>query len=115
MTIVSLLQRGRENLFDIGGEARAVDWPVEDARRVDPVASQCGDEGQRFPVAVRHFRLEPDALGAPPADRRHVGFRPGLIDENQPRRIDPRLIAPPAFPPARHVRPILLAGEHGFF
>jgi len=47
---VAGLERRNENLFDIGGEARAVDWPVEDARRVDPVASQCGDKGQRFPV-----------------------------------------------------------------
>jgi hypothetical protein len=66
-------------------------------------------------MAVRHFRLEAGALGAPTAQRRHVGFRPGFVDENQPRRIDPRLMASPAFAPARDVRAILLAGEHGFF
>ena len=44
---------GDELLLDIGAEALAVDRPVEDARRGEPVAAQRAEEGQRAPVAMR--------------------------------------------------------------
>ena len=37
---IVLVERGREFLVDIGEEALAVDWPVEQATRVDPVVAQ---------------------------------------------------------------------------
>ena len=46
---------GHQELLDIGEEACAVDRAVDDAGRVDPVAAQRGEEGQRAPVAVRHL------------------------------------------------------------
>ena len=48
---VALAQGRRELLLDIGAEAFAVDQPVEDAGRGQPVAAQCAEEGQRTPVA----------------------------------------------------------------
>ena len=41
---VARLQRRREELFDIGVEALAVDGPVEQAGRVDAVVAQGGEE-----------------------------------------------------------------------
>jgi hypothetical protein len=45
----------------------------------------------------------------------HVGLGPGLVDEHQPMGSDAALVLLPPGPPAGDVRPILLAGEHGFF
>src|SRR5258705_11391898 len=48
-------QRGYQELLDISAKAEAVDRPVDDAGRVDPIAAQCGQEGQRTPAAIRHL------------------------------------------------------------
>jgi hypothetical protein len=42
---VAWLKGGREELFDIGAEAFAVDRPVEQAGRFDAVVAQRGEEG----------------------------------------------------------------------
>ena len=44
-----------EALFDIGKEDLAVDRPVDDAWRIDPIAAQRRQEGQRSPAALRHL------------------------------------------------------------
>ena len=77
-----------ELLFDIGAEAFAVDWAVEDARRRELVAAQGAEESQRPPVATRHEAPHPITLGPPSAQRRHAGLDPGLIDEHQTPRIE---------------------------
>jgi hypothetical protein len=41
-------QRRSEHLFDISLETFAVDWTVEDARRIDASTAQGGHEGQVF-------------------------------------------------------------------
>ena len=108
-------QRGDEEVFDIGLEGLGVDRSVEDARRVDPVDAQCGDEGHGAPVAVRRAPDQAFALRRPAAQRSHVGFGPGLVDEDQPARINPFLVALPARPSAHDVRAASLAGQRGFF
>jgi len=50
---VARLERGDEELFDIGEEALAVDGAVEQARRVDAVVAQGGEEGRGLPATVR--------------------------------------------------------------
>src|SRR3954453_17477811 len=85
------LQHGDELLLDIGAEALAVDRSVEDARRCEPIAAQCAEEGQRAPVAVRSQSAQPLALRPPTAQRSHVGLDPGLIDEDQALRIEAAL------------------------
>ena len=52
-------ERRDEHLLDIGEEALAVDRAVDDAGRVDAVAAQRGQEGQRAPAAVRHLGDQP--------------------------------------------------------
>ena len=43
----------------------AADRPVDDARRVDAVVVQRGDEGHRRPAAERHLRPKPPAARSP--------------------------------------------------
>jgi len=74
-----------------------------------------GEEGQSFPVAIRNLGHEPLPARRPSPERRHVGFRPGLVDEHQALRIDPSLPVRPRDAPARDVGSIALAGDDGFF
>jgi hypothetical protein len=66
-------------------------------------------------VTVRDHAGEPLAARAPAADRRHIGLDPGLVDEDQPSRIEAALIFLPLSPPARDVRTALFAWQNGFF
>lgn len=45
----------------------------------------------------------------------HVGLGPGLVDEDEPRRIDELLILAPSDPVALYVRTVLLAGDERLF
>ena len=112
---ITNFERGRQHLLDIDREALAIDRTVEDPWGIDAVMAQCRHEGHRLPMAVRNLGFEPLAPRRPTPERRHVGLGPGLVDEDQALRVDPGLIFFPLLTPARDVRAILLAGEHGFF
>jgi hypothetical protein len=45
----------------------------------------------------------------------HVGLGPGLVDEDEPPRIDRRLTRLPALTPPGDVRPVLFGGAQAFF
>ena len=104
-----------QTLLDIGREAASVDGAVEHAWRVDAVAAQRRNQGQRLPVAMRHPALQSVTAWCPTPDRRHVGLGPGFIDEDQPSRIEAALVFLPLGPSTRDVRTILLAWQNGFF
>lgn len=109
-------QEGRhEELLDIGSEGLAVDRAIEDARRVDPVMAERGQEGQRLPMPEGCLGDELLAPGRPAADRRHVRLGPGLVDEDEAPGVNPALICLPLCPPPRDCRPILFDGEQCFF
>ena len=112
---VAGFEGGDEKLLHIGGEADGVDGAIEDRRGVDPVVSKSGQEGHGFPMTVGRFGIEPLSPSAPSVGPRHVGLGPGLIDKDQAPGIDLALIALPTLAPPRHVRPVLLAGQHAFF
>ena len=109
------MERRPEDFFDIGSEPLAVDRAIQQPGRFDPVVSQRGDEGHRVPMAIGNFAEQSGATLRPAAQRRQVGFGPGLVDEDQPLRVNPRLVAAPLRPAAGDVRAILFAGENGFF
>jgi hypothetical protein len=44
--------------------------------------AQSRDEGQGAPMPMRHTGHEPLAAWSPSAQRRHVGFDPGLVQEH---------------------------------
>jgi len=112
---VARLQRWGQNLIDIGPEALAVDWTIENPWGLDTITPQGGEEGHCLPVTVRDLCREPPAPRAPTSDGSHVGLDPGFIDEDETGRINPRLIFFPTRPAARHVGAILLGRQHAFF
>src|ERR1700745_1032964 len=107
------LERGGENLLDIGPEALAVDRAIYEPGRVDAVMAQSGQKRHRLPAAMRDLDPPPLAPRRPSSERRHVGPGPGLIDEDQALRRDPALILPPLLASARDVGAIPFAGDHG--
>jgi hypothetical protein len=56
-----------QDVADMGEEDLAVDRPVEQAGRVDPVVTQRGDEGHGLPAAEGRLALHPRATGTPGA------------------------------------------------
>ena len=112
---VAWLKGGREELFDIGAEAFAVDRPVEQAGRFDAVVAQRGEEGRGLPPAMRNLVDEALSLRRPAAQAGHVGLRPGLVDEDQSPGIDEALIGSPSSAVAAYVGAILLARDEGLF
>jgi len=52
---------------------------------------------------------------SPAAQWRHVGFHPGLVEEDETLRVDTVLMALPTLPLTGNVWPILLGGENAFF
>jgi hypothetical protein len=60
-------------------------------------------------------RIPPAAAGTAAVDARHVGLGPGLVDEDQARRVKPALILLPAGAPACDVRSVLLGRVQAFF
>ena len=112
---VARLKDRDENLLDIGAEAHAIDRSVDDAGRGEAVATQSCQEGEGPPFAEGRFGDEALASGASAVDARHVGFGPGLVDEDEPLRIDRRLTRLPPLTPAGDVRPVLFGGAKAFF
>jgi hypothetical protein len=55
------------------------------------------------------------ASGAAAMSARHVGLGPGLVDEDEPPRIDPRLTRSPPLTPPGDVRPVLFGCAKAFF
>lgn len=105
----------QKELLDIGEEALAIDGTVNDAGSLDPVATERRQEGERSPTSLGHFGKKRPSARCPAAQACHIGLGPGLIDEDQPSRVDAMLICPPALTPSRYVGPILFGGEQRFF
>src|SRR5690606_71223 len=106
---------GQQELLDPSGEALAVDGPVEDERRVDAVAAERGEQGERAPVAMRHFVEQRKTAPRPAVQTCHVGLCPGLVDEDEAPGIDARLILAPLCPSPGDLRPVLLARDQRLF
>ena len=104
-----------EELLHIVFEALAVDRLVEHARGVDPVTAERREEGHCAPMAIGNLGMKPLANRRPAAQRRHVGLRPGLVDEDEARRIKPALILLPLLASPGDLWPELFGGQHAFF
>ncbi len=108
-------ERRYEELLDISEEDLTVDWSIEHAWGIDPVVAQRGKEGQRAPVTEGDLGVQPLATRGAAVGAGHVGLGPGLVDEDEARRIKPVLVLAPLHPPAGDGGTILLAGEQAFF
>ena len=108
-------KRRDKDLFDILLKALAVDRTFKKPRSLDPVVAQRSQECRCVPVAVRDLGDKPGTHRRPSAQRRHVGFGPGLVDKDQTLRFDSILILGPLRPPTCHVGTVAFASHHGFF
>jgi hypothetical protein len=100
-----------EHLLHISSEHLARHWFIEHERRGEAVAAQAGHEGGGLPMAVRGRIDQARASGAATIAARHVGGRPGLIEEDEAARVHITLPDPPAPPLFRDVGPVLLGGS----
>ena len=101
--------------MDPGEEALAVDGPIEQAGGGDPIVTQGGEEGHGRPSPLRCLAMQRLTALSPAMPAGHVRLGPGLVDEHQTLGIDTVLIFLPPGPPSGDLRPILFAGEYGFF
>jgi len=104
-----------EHLFDIDEEAFPVDRPVDEPRRVNPVMAQRGQEGHGIPVAEGSLADQALTTRRPAPQRRHIGLGPGLVDEDQPGRVDAGAMLQPLPSSMGDVRAVLFAGNQRLF
>lgn len=107
---VAGLEHVTESLFDIKPEALAIDLAGDKT-----VEAQCRQECHGVPMAEGHLGFEPPAARCPSAQRRHVGFCPCLVDEDEAIRPDPVAILCPLSPSSRDAGTNLFSGVYGFF
>ena len=112
---VARREDGHENLLDISAEACAIDRSVDDAGRGEAVATQRRQKREGPPFTEGRFGDEALTSGAAAMGACHVGFGPGLVDEDKPPRIDRRLTRLPPFTPPGDVRSVLFGGAKAFF
>ena len=106
---------GQENLLDIGAKAHAIDRPLDEPWRIDPVMAQGRQEGHGLPATVGNLGVKPAATRCPSPQGRHIGPGPGLVDEDQSLSFDATLIFCPLGPPPRDRGSIAFASRHAFF
>ena len=66
-------------------------------------------------MAERRSRDEALAAPTPAMGRRHVGLGPGLVDEDQPARIQFRTLCQPVRAPRLYVGTVQLGGRQRLF
>jgi hypothetical protein len=97
-----------------GQQALAVHWAIENTRRVNPIKSECCQEGQCSPMAVRNLRSQSFTHSTAAMRAGHVGFNPDFDNKDKTSGIEVTLIFLPADAAALDVRLILL-GWQDFF
>ena len=105
---VAGLQDRSEELLDVSDEDFSVDRTVECQRRDHAVHPQSRYEGRRLAVAVGHALAQALAPGATAMRPRHVGCGPGLVDEDEPFRLQIHLVIEPVMSLAQDIGPVLL-------
>jgi hypothetical protein len=104
-----------QHFLDIDAKALAIDRAVEQPWRLDAVVAQGGQKRHGIPVAEGRLAQEPHSAWRPAPQRRHVGFCPGLVNKNQPRRIKYGLEFQPLPAPAGNIGAVLFAGGQRLF
>ena len=112
---VARLERRDEELLDIGLEAFAVDGPIKNARGIDPVVPQGGNECKRSPMPMRRVPAQALPSRSPAVGADHIGLGPGFVDEDEAVGINLSLMPFPACPSARDVGPVLFGWQQRFF
>ena len=97
-----------------GHKNDAIHGLIDDHGRVDAVAAQCGDEGSRLPMSMRHGGDEPLAPARATAAPRHLGGSASLVNKHQPARVEHRLAVLPVDAGGGYVLAFLLGGMRRF-
>ena len=104
--------------LDIGFEDSPVHRRIDDEGRGQGAATQSGDEGLGLPMAERGFGPEAPALQATSAQARHFRRGSGLVEEDQPLRLEPHPGLPlsaPFLSRLADIGAIAFAGQKRFF
>ena len=112
---VARQERGQQELLNPGEEALSIDRTVDYSRRIDAIMAQGSNQRECAPFSMWHLRPQPLTAKTTTMGPRHVGLGPGLIDEDQARRIKPSLVLLPVGAAPRDLWSILLAREQAFF
>ena len=112
---VARLQGGRQDLFDIGHTARAIDRPIQDRRGGEGVGAQSGNEGGRFPVSVGDFSDEARPAPTPTIAAGQIRPHGRLIQKDQGVPIEGGRLGVPALSGRYDIRPLLCCGVQDFF
>ena len=100
-------ERGDQHFAHVGLEDLSVGRSLDRHAGAGPVQAHRGDHRGGPPVAVRRAADQSLALGGATPQPRQIGLGGRLVDEDQPRRVEPALAPPPAASGPRHVRPVL--------
>ncbi len=112
---VAGVQGGRQDLFDIGDKAGAIDRPIQDRRGGEVLGAQGGNEGGRFPVAVGDFGAEARPAPTPAIAPGQIRPQGRLVQEDQAVPIEVGRLGAPALAGRHDIRAVLFRGVQDFF
>jgi len=105
----------RQDASHVGGEGIGVHGSVEHPRRDHAGPAQAGDEGRGLPVTVRHASAQSLSSRGPAVTSRHVGRRPGFVDEDQRLGVEVELAVEPLLTSLQDVGAVLLGRVRRLF
>ena len=112
---VMVVEHWSQTLFDVCEEDRPVHRPIDHEGCDHPVVTQSDNQGDGLPMAVGNGSDQSFAPRATAPKSHQAGAGGGLVDEHQSGGIKQALLANPAPPRPRHVRPFLLRRAQAFF
>lgn len=106
---------GDQRFFEPLLEQRVDHRTGQEHRREDSAMRGVRNEGLRHPMPARRLAIELFALAPLAVDSRHRRRRAGLVDEDQPGKVQARLSRSPQFTAQGNIRPVLLGRVYRFF
>lgn len=112
---VATVQRGHQDLLDVGEKRRTVDRSVEDRGRGQAVEPQRRDDGVRLPVTARGVIVQARAAGTAPIAAEEIGGDAAFIQKDVLAHVAQGLRGRPLAARRGDVRATLFVGAYGFF
>lgn len=112
---VAALEGRNKTSLHVSKKQGSIHGALKDERCGHPAQTQAAHKGDDFPVPVWRVIDEPLADRTAAAKSHHGTVGPGLIDEDQPGRVEHALLAHPASARADHVGALLLGCVQSFF
>lgn len=112
---VAGLQRGDEDLFDVGEEAGPVHRAIQDPGGSQARHPQRRDEGAALPPALGRVIGDPLAARPAPIAAEQIGRDPAFIEKDEASRVEGRRRRLPLGPGRGDVWPVVFGRAHRFF